>query len=138
MSKNLVLGIVAAVIVLLAGGFYLLSNRDSGLVSPSPEPMPVPPVSTNLKTVHMTDTEYIPASLTINQNDTITFINRGSNNHWPASALHPTHQVYPEFDPKAPIKPGDSWSFTFTKVGVWRWHDHLYPTINGTITVTQQ
>ncbi len=85
--------------------------------------------------MHMTDSSYEPKDLTITVGDTVTFENAGLEDKWPASNIHPTHAIYPEFDPQRPIPPGESWSFTFSKVGVWKYHDHLTPTLVGTITV---
>ena len=68
--------------------------------------------------------------------DVVTWLNATEEFHWPASDLHPTHGVYPEFDPLMPIAPGDTWSFKFEKEGVWKYHDHIRANKTGTITVT--
>ena len=86
--------------------------------------------------IHITKNGFEPQSLTINLGDTVTFENTDSEDHWPASNIHPTHEIYPEFDPKKPIKPGESWEFKFEKTGEWRLHDHLRPQLNGKIKVT--
>ena len=85
--------------------------------------------------MRMGDAGYTPSNITIAAGDEATFINESSVPRWPASAIHPTHEIYPEFDPKEAIAPGASWSFTFDRAGLWRYHDHLNPTISGTITV---
>jgi plastocyanin len=85
--------------------------------------------------IEMFDTEYKPSHITIKKGQTVIFENKGKNNHWPASNIHPTHGIYPEFDPKRSISPNDSWSFTFNQTGIWRMHDHDYPEITGVITV---
>src|SRR3990167_2826378 len=85
--------------------------------------------------IHITDEAFNPNSLTINQGDTVSFENFGKNDHWPASNIHPTHDIYPEFDPTKELKSGESWSFKFEKAGEWRFHDHLHPELTGTITV---
>ncbi len=87
-------------------------------------------------TIRMAENGFNPTSITINQNDTVIFINSGVQNHWPASNIHPSHAIYPEFDPKRGIAPGKSWSFKFNKPGSWRFHDHLYPQFSGVINVT--
>lgn len=90
-----------------------------------------------------------PQTLTLNAGDTVTFVNKNTVSHWPASAVHPTHTVYPNsginkcstpekstiFDACAPLKAGESWSFTFTEKGSWKYHDHLNPGFTGTIVV---
>jgi len=87
--------------------------------------------------VQMTNDGFNPSEVTIKQGETVEFENVGTNDHWPASAIHPTHEVYPEFDPKAGVAPGESWSFTFDKVGEWKFHDHLFLSFTGKITVTE-
>lgn len=87
------------------------------------------------KIIYIDDTIYTPSDIEIKRCTKVTFINNDTVDHWPASDLHPTHGIYPEFDPKKEIKPGQSWSFVFNKAGPWKFHDHLYPTIYGTITV---
>ena len=85
--------------------------------------------------IHMDDKlGFIPASVQIEQGDTVIFENVGKNKHWPASNIHPTHDIYPAFDPKRGIEPGKSWSFTFDKAGIWRMHDHLYAEFTGVVT----
>lgn len=86
-------------------------------------------------TIEMTDDSYKPADITINTGDAVIFQNAGDSDRWPASNIHPTHEIYPEFDPRRPITPNKGWLFIFDKAGVWKYHDHLDPRITGTITV---
>ncbi len=86
--------------------------------------------------VTMTPDGFSPPTITIQQGSTITFKNNDTQNRWPASNIHPTHEIYPEFDPKTLVAPGKSWEFTFDKAGTWKYHDHLIPTDSGTIIVT--
>jgi plastocyanin len=85
--------------------------------------------------VKITDEGFDPATLTVASGDTVTFENESSDDSWPASDVHPTHQLYPGFDAKKPLLPGDSYSFTFTKAGSWGYHNHLEPDVKGTIVV---
>jgi len=93
--------------------------------------------TTRTYTVEMRGDGFSPTSLTIKKGDVVTFKNVGSNSHWPASAPHPIHTDYIEFDSKSEVAPGQSWSFTFDKVGSWRYHDHLNSGETGVITVTE-
>ncbi|MBY0309969.1 cupredoxin domain-containing protein [Patescibacteria group bacterium] len=86
-------------------------------------------------TIIMTERGYDVKTLEIEVGQRVIFKNEGSEGLWPASNIHPTHEIYSEFDPKKPILPGQSWEFTFDKEGEWRFHDHLLPTIVGTIRV---
>ncbi len=85
--------------------------------------------------IDFTNNTYSPNIATIKVGQTITFNNKSNQDIWPASNIHPTHGVYPQFDPKGVIAPGQSWSFTFTKAGIWKFHDHKMPQITGEITV---
>lgn len=85
----------------------------------------------------MDDNGFMPDSMTIKKGERVVFENKGKEAHWPASNIHPTHLIYPEFDPKNPIKPGENWEFIFQKVGIWRFHDHLFPDFTGSVVVTE-
>ena len=78
---------------------------------------------------------FSPAEITIHRGDTVTFKTALKEDFWPASDLHPTHRLYPEFDPLQPIDATYSWTFQFLKVGAWKYHDHLNPYLRGTIIV---
>ena len=90
-----------------------------------------------------TDAGFAPQTLTIKVGKVVTFKNLSSAQMWPASALHPTHDVYPEkggcigskFDACRGVNRNESWSFKFTFVGTWKYHDHLSPSHFGTIIV---
>ncbi len=85
--------------------------------------------------VVLTEDGYKPEKITIKKGDTVTFTTKRNQFHWPASNLHPIHDIYPEFDPKEPVSSDKSWSFRFDKVGTWKFHDHLSPYYTGTIIV---
>ena len=85
--------------------------------------------------IHMKNSGFEPQDVTIEQGQTVIFESADEDDHWPASDAHPSHMVYPEFDPKKGIAPEESWEFRFDKMGAWKYHDHLNPTLRGTITV---
>lgn len=89
-------------------------------------------------TVVVTFDGFSPSTITIKQGETISFINKGDDDHWPASDGHPVHDNYPQFDSKRPIRPGGSWTFKFDKVGKWGYHDHLYPGSRGSVIVESE
>ncbi len=124
MNKRILL--LALVIALVIAGYFLFRiNRTDNTVQ----------LAAGKTVISMTENGFSPSVINIKQGETVAFKNIGSQDHWPASAIHPTHQIYPEFDPKKPIAPRDSWPFTFTKKGIWRYHDHLNPGFAGTINV---
>jgi plastocyanin len=76
-----------------------------------------------------------PRTLTVERGEVVVFANESDEDVWPASDVHPTHQLYPGFDAKRGVSPGRSWSFTFERPGRWTYHDHLSPETKATIVV---
>jgi plastocyanin len=110
----------------------LLQPVPDGAESPTSTPIPI---TNEQATVSLTDSGFSPPTLTVSSGTTVTFVNNGQGAHWPASDPHPTHTALAGFDAKRGLTTGESYSFTFTKVGSWNYHDHLNPTVRGTITV---
>ena len=90
---------------------------------------------TNTQVIEMTADSFVPGEVTVDQNQAVIFINKDTNPHWPASNPHPTHDLYPEFDPQKAINPGQSWAFRPQKTGEWKFHDHLNPHLRGLLKV---
>ena len=85
--------------------------------------------------VVLTENGFGPEVSNIHRGDTVIFRSMTGKHFWPASDLHPTHLLYPEFDPREPIRPQDTWQFRFDRPGRWTFHDHLSPYFTGTINV---
>ena len=86
--------------------------------------------------IKYTKSGFIPDKISVSKGQTVSLINNSNISFWPASNDHPTHTIYPEFDAKTAISPGNKFSFTFNKVGIWGFHNHLNPSQAGIITVT--
>jgi len=99
------------------------------------------PVKTN--TVEINGQGFSPNAISVKAGDAVTFVNRDSTLHWPASGTHPSHNDYPEhggcigsaFDACKGLKAGESFAFTFNEKGTWHYHDHLNSGMEGTIIV---
>lgn len=96
--------------------------------------------------ISYTEQGYEPSTITVQKGQTVRFVNNHpSQETWPASAIHPTHGIYPEksakdclgssFDSCRGLKAGEFWEFTFTHAGEWRFHDHLHASKTGVIIV---
>ena len=86
-------------------------------------------------TILITDTGFAPSSVTVEIGTRVTFLNDGQALHWPASNVHPAHELLPGFDASQGLNTGESYSFTFDEVGTWGYHDHLFPNLEGEIVV---
>lgn len=75
---------------------------------------------------------FSPASVTVKLGAKVKFVNQGTASMWVASAMHPTHQIYPEFDQKTT---GNEYTFEFTKAGSWNYHNHVNPGHYGKVIV---
>ena len=106
------------------------ASEGNQLASPAPQ-SPGPAT----QTITYADSGFSPQSLTIKAGDTVIFKNNSDGDFWPASGPHPAHTNYPEFDAKKAISTGGSYSFTFTRTGSWKYHNHLNPASTGTIVV---
>jgi plastocyanin len=84
----------------------------------------------------LTDNGYEPREVRIDKGTKITFSTTRNNKHWPASNLHPTHEIYSELDSKRPLEVSEQWSFIFNKKGVWGFHDHIRSYFTGVIYVS--
>lgn len=105
--------------------------------------------SAQMQIIEMSSSGFSPKELTIKTGDTVKFTNVGTQNYWPASAFHPMHTVYPGssitkcntaeastiFDACRAYGPGETYSFVFTEIGSWKYHDHRNPSASGTIIV---
>lgn len=162
MNKSII-GVIIAVIIIVGAVFFLKkdasapSTEDTNLTQATPTPTPTltptptatptdgttpTPTSTTTpapKTVEVkyTSAGFSPSTITIKKGDTIKFINNSDSSFRPASNPHPTHTDYPEFDAKQLIAAGGSWSFTFTKVGTWGYHNHVNHDQTATVIVTE-
>lgn len=148
--KNTKVIVIAVVLVLVLGGAWMALNSKQVPASSSQNTnLPQQEVMGSEVVITYTDQGFSPASVTVKKGDAVVWKNESAKDMWPASALHPTHAVYPGsgiqkcntaeqpniFDACMPITPGNSWSFRFLEQGSWKFHDHLFPTRFGTINV---
>ncbi len=156
MKKGFVISIVIILIILI--GFLIFnlqgdkgtSSREttSNFPAPGNENIEEMIVGEEANVIGISSSGFSPQTLTINQGDSVTFVNKDSQAHWPATAVHPTHTVYPGsdikkcntaeqsmiFDACKGLAQGEEWSFTFNEKGTWQYHDHLTG-LRGTIVV---
>ncbi len=91
--------------------------------------------SSNSVIIRMIPAGFDPETVSVKKGTKVCYVNEDSEARWPASNIHPTHEIYSDFDPKTVVRSGETWCFTFTKLGIWKFHDHLFPEFVGTVNV---
>jgi plastocyanin len=99
--------------------------------------------------VMLLDSGFSPKSVTIKKGGTVTWSNESAGQMWVGSASHPTHTAYDgtalsehcaagaDEVPFDQCKNGMSYSFTFTKVGTWNYHNHSNSSQFGSVVVVE-
>ena len=85
----------------------------------------------------MDETGFTPATVRVAPVSTVNFVTTGQGSHWPALAVHPTHQMLAGFDAFKPLATGETYSYTFAQAGTWAFHDHLNPSLIGSVIVSE-
>jgi plastocyanin len=85
------------------------------------------PASSATATIQIKRTGFVPASVTINHDDSVTWTNTDTIDH----------QVVANGGSFASpiLAPGKSWTHVFRNGGSFRYHDSLHPTLRGTLVV---
>ena len=81
--------------------------------------------------------KFSPREIKIKKGGKVTWVNKSQNRVWPASNPHPIHTDYSGFDALHGLATGESYSFTFEKVGSWGYHDHFNPSTRGEVKVVE-
>ncbi|MBI2039636.1 cupredoxin domain-containing protein [Candidatus Microgenomates bacterium] len=148
MSRNTTIGLVAVVLVILAGWYFIQSQKGGGLYpAPSPTPQVIQPETPSAtetasstpevekNVVKISASGFSPQNITISKGESVTWVNEDTQDHQVQSAVHPTHQVYPPLNTVGLLKSGEKKSLSFPKAGTYKYHDHLNPSLTGTVTV---
>lgn len=142
-SRNVTIaGVILVVIVI---GWFL--TRPKQATTPTP-PVVTTPSSTESATspasegatvqekniVEVASSGFSPKDITIKTGGSVIWQNKDTVDHTVNSVVHPTHLVYPPLN-LGVMKPGESRSLTFPTAGIYKYHDHLNPSLLGSVTV---
>lgn len=147
MNRNWI--IIAVILVLVVLGLaYTLAQRGN-MAKPQTEQESAsievtqptsPPAETSPSAevagmmVKITSTGFSPKEMKIKAGETVTWMNEDTAVHTVNSAVHPTHQVYTPLN-LGNIPAGGKVSLTFPTAGTYKYHDHLTPTVTGSVIV---
>lgn len=151
MSRNALIAIATVVIVVLGGLFFISAKKSQPSSSPqtqtptytrveSSTPSPAATASasarqTSKNVVTITSAGFSPKNITIKAGETVVWKNQDSLMHTVNSSPHPSHTDYPPLNSVGQISAGEEKSFTFEKTGTYKYHDHLNPSLVGSVTV---
>ena len=85
------------------------------------------PASTATTTVQIKSTGFVPATVTINQGDSVTWTNADTKDHQVVSNGGAFASAI--------LNPGKTYTHAFASGGTYHYHDGLHPSLKGTITV---
>jgi plastocyanin len=143
--------IAVVVVLVLAGGYFLISNKSQTPTTTSP----TPEVSTNSQTtespsptatnamkedssketnITLTQSGFAPQTVTIKAGEKVVWTNNSGDVATVNSSKHPTHQDYPPLN-LGQFQDGQKLELVFDKPGTYMYHDHLHPTRFGKIVV---
>ena len=148
MPKNVVIATVVIAVLVLAGWYFMGSKKYStpqapAEVSQTPATVTESPTSSatdeaivkeDKNAVQISSSGFSPKNIAIKVGETVTWMNSDSTNHTVYSAGHPTHLIYPPLN-LGMIKPSEKVSLEFPKAGTYQYHDHLNPSLTGSVTV---
>lgn len=146
MSRNVVIGIVIVVVVVILGWYFL---RQQGGISYGPTQTQTPTFTKPQKSpqatsaavptsgknvVTISSVGFSPKNITIKAGETAVWKNDDSANHAVNSTPHPIHTDYQPLN-LGTIKSGKTKSLQFPTAGTYKYHDHLNPSLTGSVTV---
>ena len=145
MSKSAVIGVVVALIVLAGGGVLLAKNSDketnddtktskmdmSKSSSSSNTATSSTPAASTSNSVTIENFAFSPAAITVKKGTTVTWTNKDS-------AMHTVTETDGQDGPKSgDLATGKSYTFTFDKVGTYKYDCSIHTSMTGTVTVTE-
>lgn len=152
-NRNLLIGGVIGLVLILGLGFFLLSQNKAIAPTVSVSPIPTstseasasPSASPSTlaspsameqkeQTVALTSTGFNPQSITVKKGTTVKWVNKSGEEGNVSSDPHPIHTNYSPLN-LGSFADGDSVSLTFDKAGTYGYHDHLNPQLKGTVIV---
>ena len=122
---------------------FTLHAPTTQSLTPAPVTPPPPPSSDSSMnnspapktvTVMIQDGKFNPSTITINQGDTVVWLNKDNVAHHVASDPHPTHTDLPGLE-SSDLANAKTYSFKFISIGTWGYHDHLNSATKGTVIV---
>ena len=154
--KGIIIAVIIVVIIGAFAWFFYASNQtkteDSAATTTQEEPESTSTSSENKNEIDLSekneitagskvtysDSGFSPGSITVKSGASITWVNDSSSTVQVGSANHPTHTINQQLTGDEfviELAPGESKTVQLEKTGNWGYHDHLKPSITGSIAV---
>lgn len=147
MNRPILIGAVLAIVVLL-GAVLFINNQNNSQQAPQSQPTQPQPTETEptvvtsptvkeeMVTVKILNSGFEPKSVTVKVGTKVVWGNESGKTANVNSAVHPTHQVYPQLN-LGNFENGEQVSLVFDKEGTYKYHNHLEPGKTGTVVVEE-
>lgn len=140
MSKLFTTGIALAALALLGAGCARSPQGPSAAEESAPSAeitvgAPEPGEAIPEAVIEYRDGKFDPPTLRVIAGTKVTFVNKGQKQVWPASGVHPTHEICPGFDSLKALGQGAIYSFVFEEAKDCPFHNHVAPGEKGKIEV---
>lgn len=147
-SRNIVIAAIVIIVVVIVVGWMivkstLMVDQKSSNASVTQGESPVPTteqsspsgsMKTEGSTIKISSSGFSQKDITIKVGESVTWTNEDSTVHNVSSAPHPTHTAYPPLN-LGNIQAGGKVSLVFPEAGTYKYHNHLTPTLFGSVTV---
>lgn len=127
MKISLIIGIIAVLILIGIGSFFLLDNKTENNKDANNLDENIP-ISTENKIIEIKNFAYSPSILTIKKGDTVTWTNMDSVKHTVTS------DTGKELDSQL-LTNGESYSHTFDTAGIFAYHCTPHPYMKARVIV---
>ena len=135
MSKFVKVGLALSGIILFGAGCAQY-GRSPQTPAGQQAPLPAGPTSVAPEAIiEYRNGTFNPSTIRVLVGTTVTFVNKGTKEVWPASGRHPAHDICPGFDSLRGLKQGETYPHVFDKPAECPFHNHLAPGENGSIEV---
>ena len=115
--------ILAVLVVLGVGGYFVYTNKYKAMPSPATSSAPAAVVGAN--TVSISNFAFSPTPLTVKAGTTVTWQNMDSV----------AHQIKSDTFNSGLLNQGDTFTFTFNTKGTFDYSCAIHPTMTGQIVV---
>lgn len=130
--------------MVIAAGWFLMRPKQDPSATPTATSTPYPQESPSQASdgaavqeqmvVEVTKDGFSPQNIVISKGQSVIWQNKDTKDHTVDSDTHPTHLIYPPLN-LGLIRPGQSKSLNFPAAGTYQYHDHLNPSLTGSVAV---